>query len=89
VIGPIGHHTLNFGADGTRLLSTGASSILWDIESRQQIADELPFWLWPRGDSGERGASTDGESILTWNVNTDEWYDIACRAAGRNMTRAE
>ncbi len=26
---------------------------------------------------------------MEWNVNTDEWYDIACRAAGRNRTRAE
>ncbi len=40
----------------------------------------------PRSD---RAVSADGENILIWNLNTDEWYDIACRAAGRNMTQAE
>ena len=40
----------------------------------------------PRSD---RAVSADGENILIWNLNTDEWYDIACRAAGRKMTQAE
>ena len=40
----------------------------------------------PRSD---HAVSADGENILIWNLNTDEWYDIACRAAGRNMTREE
>lgn len=24
-----------------------------------------------------------------WNLDDDSWYDVACQAAGRNMTRAE
>ncbi len=30
-----------------------------------------------------------GDEILIWNLNTSGWSDIACRAAGRNMTLAE
>jgi hypothetical protein len=26
---------------------------------------------------------------MVWNLNTDEWAEIACRAAGRNMTVEE
>ena len=73
----------------TRNIAGTALRLLWDLESRTRIADGLPFVLWPGGESGERGVSTDGESILIWNLSTDEWYDVACRAVGRNMTRAE
>ena len=30
-----------------------------------------------------------GDHLLIWNLDTSTWYDIACRAAGRNMTRNE
>ena len=92
MIGPVGLFLLRFTTDGTRLLSTGndPGSILCDLESRTRIADGLPtVWMWPAPDGSDRGVSADGENILIWNLNTDEWYDIACRAAGRNMTRVE
>ena len=90
MIGHAGGVILRFSSDGTRLLATGEQSILWDTATRTRIADGFPWmWIWPGPDSSDRGVSTDGETILIWNLNTDEWYDIACRAAGRNMTRAE
>ena len=102
MIGDPGAAFLGFSGDGTRLLSAGGTNAgfsfrdlgsgttLWDVETRTRIADGFPFmWGWPGPDSNEREVSTDGENILIWNLNTDEWYDIACRAAGRNMTRAE
>lgn len=30
-----------------------------------------------------------GEHALLWNLDTDEWPEIACRAAGRNLTAEE
>ena len=30
-----------------------------------------------------------GDYVLVWNLNTDEWFDIACQAAGRNFTPEE
>ena len=84
---------LGFSRDGTRLLSANAETILWDLATRTRIADGFPGAVpWPGLDSADRAVSkpllSDG-NILIWNLNTDEWYDIACRAAGRNMTRTE
>ncbi|MGI9658374.1 MAG: WD40 repeat domain-containing protein, partial [Gaiellaceae bacterium] len=81
---------ISFSPDGTRLWSIGNESMLWDFESRTRIADGFPFMqYWPGPDSSERGVTVEDDNILIWNLNTDEWYDVACRAAGRNMTRAE
>ena len=91
LIGHRGGSRMGFSTEGTRLLSwSGEESILWDFATRTRIGDVFP-WMWPGPDSSDRGVSVsdDGENILIWNLNTDEWYDIACRAAGRNMTRAE
>ncbi len=30
-----------------------------------------------------------GPHAKVWNLDTDTWFDIACRAAGRNLTRGE
>ncbi len=82
---------IGFSVDGKRLLSTSnEESVLWDSESRTRIADGLPtMMMWPDpSQGGDRAVSADGENIFIWNLNTDEWYDIACRAAGRNMTPA-
>ena len=87
-----------FGAyfqSGGRLLltyGTDGSKLLWDIDARARIGTSFP------GDEGtplDAGpdfryvATLLGDHILLWNLNTEEWYDIACRTTGRNMTRAE
>jgi hypothetical protein len=28
-------------------------------------------------------------ALVVWNIDLDSWPDLACRAAGRNLTRAE
>ncbi|MDG2112371.1 MAG: hypothetical protein P8N02_07145 [Actinomycetota bacterium] len=30
-----------------------------------------------------------GDSFLLWNLDTSTWFDIACQAAGRNLTSEE
>jgi len=81
-----------FNADSTRLVTAGVDgqTLLWDVESRAQIGDP-----WPGGEGGT--GSPDGRFVITmvgehmllWGIETDHWAAIACRAAGRNMTRAE
>ena len=69
-------------ADGVRV---------WDLESGEQLGRELPG----RPISIELSqdarilttARDDGVSL--WNYDTDAWADIACQAAGRNLTEAE
>ena len=82
-----------FNPDGTRLLSIGEDGtiILWDVPSRSRLADSFPTGdgTEPAGLPDGRATTIVGDHILLWNLNTDEWYDIACRAAGRNLTRAE
>ena len=86
--GPIGLG-LHFSVDGTRLLSTGEEAILWDLETRARIGSSFPGGGARSAVRTDRHFSADGENILVWNLDVDQWYGIACRAAGRNMTRAE
>jgi WD40 repeat protein len=81
-----------FSRDGRRLLTNGPDGTrLWDVESRAEIGDTFP------ADPRDPGAGTPdadaitalGKHLLLWDTETDRWFDIACRAAGRNMTPAE
>ncbi len=57
--------------------------------SRRNLREADVTLAWPEADGTDSGVSADGENIYIWNLNVDGWYDIACRAASRNMTRAE
>jgi hypothetical protein len=37
----------------------------------------------------DTGRQLGREAISLWNFDTDSWADLACRLAGRNMTRDE
>ncbi|MFQ5427257.1 MAG: hypothetical protein ACE5EV_09260, partial [Gaiellales bacterium] len=83
-----------FSSDGRRMFSIGAdgSHILWSTEDRAAIGDPFPADAETKGFAAldvNQVATIVDDDVLVWNVNTDEWLDIACRAAGRNMTRAE
>ena len=65
---------------------------LWDVETRAQVGDPLPTsgaaafaaqpaqWL---------VATATDDQFLLWNYHLDQWTDIACQAAGRNLTVEE
>ena len=93
LISPAGVGDVAFLGDGKRLLGINyqTGSYLWDLESRTRIGDEFApgMQAWPDADGNDRGVSADGDNIYVWNLKVDEWYEIACRAAGRNMTRDE
>ena len=84
-----------FTADG-RWMFSAADGVarLWHFESGRQLGQ--PF---PSQPGGVPYGIADGELLrvvtafqgnaLIWNMDTSAWADTACRAAGRNMTRAE
>ena len=65
---------------------------LWNIETGTQIGDPLPtvgpaaFAVETRRQTVATGTDV---QFLLWNYRLDEWFDVACRAAGRNLTRDE
>ena len=83
-----------FSDDGRFLMTThDARGRLWEVETGRLIgapigtlASSVPAAL-----PGERvGLLTASERwVEIWDFDVDAWADIACRAAGRNMTRAE
>ena len=79
-----------FSPQNDRLLTVAENELaLWDIETRQLIGD---FWPGRGGGPSANGMqvySLVGDHAVIWHLDTDAWFDIACQAAGRNMTRAE
>ncbi len=65
-------------------------AIIWDLEAFARVGDAFPY------DTDYRHAAVASEAMLlagvhngetlVWNVDVDSWPDIACRAAGRNLT---
>lgn len=81
--------------DGRFLASVGdGAARVWHLDSGKQLARVFPSE--PGGipytvaDSDALRLVTPlGGNALIWDLDTDSWADIACQAAGRNMTRAE
>ena len=88
-----GWSVASLSRDGTRVVVATASEeiLLWDLEEQARIGGNLPGrFQFTSPETWATWAFTFLEnSILIWNLNTDQWFDIACRAAGRNMTRGE
>ena len=86
--------SMAFSDDGRFLMTThDTQGRLWEVETGRLIgapiatlASSVPAAL-----PGVRvGLLTASERwVEIWNFDVDAWADIACRAAGRNMTRAE
>ena len=84
--------TFAFGDNGRFLITTGdASSRLWDLDAGVQLGEPFP------NDPDFRTGVSDGpqlltavdDSLLLWDLDVDRWSEIACRAAGRNLTNDE
>ncbi len=79
---------------GGTLLFSAADGVarLWHVESGRQIGKPLPAQAggrpWGVADSETLRVVTphDGNALI-WNLEVDEWVELACSAAGRNMTR--
>jgi WD40 repeat protein len=84
----------HFSPDDTLMVSMfDGVPRLWDTSTGTQIGDGFP------NDEGVVAAGAEGEAlrlvtgvgdhVLVWNLDTDSWLEVACRAAGRNFTRSE
>ena len=88
-----GTATAAFSSDGRLMLSALPEIVrLWDTTTGEQIG--VPFRNEanaPRVQSGAvlRLVTETGDNIHVWDLDTSGWFDRACAAAGRNMTRAE
>ena len=84
-----------FTADGRWMFSSADGvARLWHFASGRQLG--RPF---PSQPGGVPHGVADGDLLrvvtafegnaLIWNIDTGTWADLACQAAGRNMTRTE
>ena len=81
-----------FSDDGRYMISGGFGVLrIWDLEVGVQLGGTFP------NDPGFRIGGNDGPQLLTavdghllvWNLDVESWPEIACRAAGRNLTVEE
>ncbi len=84
--------TISWSPDGSVLLSQfDIQPRLWDVETGRQLGDPFP------NDPEVTYGTTWGTSLVTavddrvhvWNLDLSAWPEIACQAAGRNMTDNE
>ncbi len=82
-----------FSPDGRWMVTTIDGELrLWDLEHRQLIGE--PF---PRSGEGQGQVSADARfattvidgRVVVWDLDVDRWSEIACEAAGRNLTELE
>jgi WD40 repeat protein/DNA-binding SARP family transcriptional activator/energy-coupling factor transporter ATP-binding protein EcfA2 len=89
---------ISFSPDGSRLI-TGAedgSVVLWDPETATQVARvSLPTpgntmaGFRPDGTLLLAQGFTTGSTLYVWDPSTNRGIELACRAAGRELTREE
>jgi DNA-binding SARP family transcriptional activator/WD40 repeat protein len=81
-----------FDAEHGRLAVTSRDAVtVYDVETGQQIGDRLPYRpirIEYTADGNQLVVGS-GDRVTVWNFDADTWADIACRVAGRNLTRAE
>ena len=87
-----GGSRIQFSADDDLMLVIADKPRLYDTASGEVIGDVFPNENnAPRTQSGEviQLMTEFQDSVSIWNLDTSTWFDTACEAVGRNMTRAE
>ena len=85
---------MSWSDDGRYLLGTHEiAPRLWDVDAGVQIGDRFPHepgirYFGADGDQLQLVTAT-ADHVLVWDLDVDTWPDLACRVAGRNMTRDE
>ena len=82
-----------FSSDGRYLVtSTQGFGTVWDLATRQPVGAAFPN----DPDAVSIATGPDallitgvGNRLLVWNVDPDSWAEVACQAAGRNLTHEE
>jgi WD40 repeat protein len=78
--------------------SAGPASLeLWDATTLETVGERVTLAMDGYG-AGEGDANPNGTKLLTatpdsaavlWDLDPERWEELACRIAGRNLTRAE
>ncbi len=92
VSGVLNVNSIEFSADGNYLTVVGDGASLIDVDAGRLVGS--PF---PNRDLVSGSIAGDGQSFVTgtekhllvWRLEPEMWPEIACRAAGRNMTLEE
>jgi WD40 repeat protein len=83
---------LVFSDDGQYLLSTiDKQGRLWDVQSGVPVGlfrSDEDVNIIPATNARFLPAAI-GDRLVVYNLDVDQWFDIACAAAGRNMTEDE
>ena len=85
---------LEITADG-RYLKTGGltGAQLWDPTTLAPIGEPFPHdrdvWTATLAAETNQLATVIDGATMVWNIDLDEWPEIACRAVGRNLTSEE
>ena len=86
-------HGPSFSANGRYMVTTSdGSGRLWDLEERSLVGSAFPSDpVTSPGTSGDgRWLGTfEGDRVVVWDLDTSQWPEAACRAAGRNLTIEE
>jgi WD40 repeat protein len=85
---------LEITTDGRYLKTAGLTGAqLWDATTLEPIGEPFPHdrdaWAATlAAETNQLATVIDGATVI-WNIDLDEWPELACRAAGRNLTREE
>ncbi len=75
------------------LASKVEGAIIVDIENFVQVGDPFPyettFSQAPVASEAKKLVTYEDGNTLVWNIDVDAWPEVACRAAGRNLTPQE
>jgi serine/threonine protein kinase/DNA-binding winged helix-turn-helix (wHTH) protein len=93
--GPILGINLQLTRDGRYLKTSSADGAqLWDAATLTRIGRPFPHtgsdhWSPVLATDAARLATVIDNTTVVWNIELDEWPELACLAAGRNLTEAE
>ena len=91
-LGGEGGRPLQFTDDGRYLISTLGAPLLVDVATWSPIGDPFPSdsrSLLGVPDGARYLPTVTDNNIVVWALEPDGWADIACQAAGRNLTPTE
>jgi WD40 repeat protein len=87
-----------FSHDGRTIAEAAYERVvLWDVATRRRLGTLTPVGTEYRDytkiafspDDRRLAATGDLSAVNVWKIGVDVWVDVACRTAGRNLTRGE
>ncbi len=78
-----------FTPDGRYMITAAdGQGRLWDLTERTQIGatfPNIPGRVASASTTGHVLGTFTEDSVIVWDLDVSRWFDIACKAAGRNL----